>query len=94
VQGLIGNQNATPRSQQELQVGHQVADAIASNLVTEIRDLGLPAERGNGLPPGTSDAVLVTGQLVSIDQGNQAERVVIGLGAGRSDVRAKFRFFS
>jgi hypothetical protein len=90
---LVGNQSATPRSEQEIQVGHQVADAIANNLVTEIRDLGLPAERGNGLPPGTSDAVLVTGQLVSIDQGNQAERVVIGLAAGRSDVRAQVQVF-
>jgi hypothetical protein len=80
---------STPRSQQELQVGHQVADAIAHNLVTEIRDMGLPAERGRGLPSGTQNAVLISGQLVSIDEGNEAERVVIRLGAGRSDVRAQ-----
>jgi hypothetical protein len=80
---------STPRSQQELQVGRQVADAIANNLVTEIRDMGLKAERGRGLPAGTKNAVLVSGQLVSIDEGNEAERVVIGLGAGRSDVRAQ-----
>jgi hypothetical protein len=90
---LVGNQSATPRSEQEIQVGHQVADAIANNLVTEIRDLGLPAERGSGLPAGTTNAVLVTGQLVSIDQGNEAERVAIGLGAGRSDVRAQVQVF-
>jgi hypothetical protein len=94
VERLVGDQNATPRSEQELQAGHQVADAIAHNLVIEIRDLGLPAERGSGLPPGTSDAVLVTGQLVSINEGNEAERVVIGLGAGRSDVRAQVQVFA
>jgi Domain of unknown function (DUF4410) len=80
---------STPRSQQELQVGHQVADAIANNLVTEIRDMGLQAQRGRGLPSGVQNAVLISGQLVSIDEGNEAERVVIGLGAGRSDVRAQ-----
>jgi hypothetical protein len=80
---------STPRSQQELQVGHEVADAIANNLVAEIRDMGVPAERGRGLPAGTQNAVLVSGQLVSIDEGNEAERVVIGFGAGRSDVRAQ-----
>jgi hypothetical protein len=80
---------STPRSQQELQVGHQVADAIADNLVTEIRDMGLPAQRGRGLPSGVRNAVLIAGQLVSIDEGNQAERVAIGFGAGRSDVRAQ-----
>ena len=80
---------STPRSQLELQVGHQVADAIANNLVTEIRDMGLQAQRGRGLPAGVQNAVLVSGQLVSIDQGNEAERVAIGFGAGRSDVRAQ-----
>jgi hypothetical protein len=84
---------STPRSQQELQVGHQIADAIATNLVTEIRDMGLKAERGRGLPQGVRNAVLVSGQLVSIDEGNEAERVVIGLGAGRSDVRAQVQVF-
>ncbi len=93
VEQIVERQNATPRSAQEMQVGHQVADAIAQNLVTEIRDLGLPAERGSGLPSGTSNAVLVTGQLVSINEGNEAERVIIGLGAGRSDVRAQVQLF-
>jgi hypothetical protein len=93
VETILDRQNATPRSEQEIQVGHQVADAIAHNLVTEIRDLGLPAEQGSGLPAGTSNAVLVTGQLVSINQGNEAERVIIGLGAGRSDVRAQVQVF-
>ena len=31
---------------------------------------------------------LIKGQLVSIDEGNRTERVIIGLGAGRSDVQA------
>ena len=84
---------STPRSQQELQVGHQIADAIATNLVTEIRDMGLKAERGRGLPQGVRNAALVSGQLVSIDEGNEAERVVIGLGAGRSDVRAQVQVY-
>ena len=29
----------------------------------------------------------ISGQFLAIDEGNRAERVVIGLGAGRSDVR-------
>jgi hypothetical protein len=74
------------RSEQELQVGHEVADALADKLVVEIRDLGLPAERGTTVPPGQT-GVLIKGQFVSIDEGNRTERVLIGLGAGRSDVR-------
>ncbi len=82
-----------------------MAEAIAKNLVTEIRDLGLSAEvanpadprlsgaRGDVVPPGIQNAVLVTGQLVSVDEGNAAERVIIGFAAGRSDVRAQVQVF-
>jgi hypothetical protein len=75
------------RSEQELETGHQVADALAHNLVIEIQDLGVAAERGSAVPAGTQTALLIQGQLVSIDEGNEAERVAIGLGAGRSSVQ-------
>ena len=90
---LIKAKRGTSRTQQELQAGHAVADAIADNLVVEIRDLGLAAERGSAVPAGTQHAVLIKGQLISIDEGNRTERVVIGLGAGRSDVRADVQVY-
>jgi hypothetical protein len=83
----------TSRTDQELQAGHQVADAIADKLVVEIRDTGLSAERGSAVPAGTQNALLIKGQLVSIDEGNRTERVVIGLGAGRSDVQAHVQVY-
>jgi Domain of unknown function (DUF4410) len=88
VEQAIKAHNGTSRTQQEMEAGHQVADAIADKLVVEIRDLGLAAERGSAVPAGTQHAVLIKGQLISIDEGNRTERVLIGLGAGRSDVRA------
>lgn len=75
------------RPEQETAISRQVADAIANRLVIELDDMGLQAERGSALPPGLQNALLVTGQIVSIDEGNRTERVIIGLGAGRSDVR-------
>lgn len=89
---LQGNSGPTPTAE-ELAVGRQVADALAEKLVGEIRDLGLPAERGTGLPPGVTYGVVLSGQLVAIDQGSRAERVAIGLGAGRSDVRVRAQVF-
>jgi hypothetical protein len=80
-------EHGTSRSAQELQTGRQVSDAIATKLVAEIQDMGLSAQRGDGVPPGTRDALLIKGQLVSIDEGNRTERVIIGMGAGRSDVQ-------
>jgi hypothetical protein len=83
-----------PRTAEEIAVGHQAANALAEKLVVEIRDLGLNAQRGDALPPGEQPGLLITGQFVSVDQGNRAERVAIGLGAGRSDVRVRVQVFA
>ena len=90
---MVREGRGTPRSEQEVEAGHKVADAIADKLVAEIRDLGLQAERGSAVPAGVEHAVLMKGQLVSIDEGNRTERVVIGFGAGRSDVRAEVQVY-
>ena len=76
------------RSQQEQQAGRQVADAIAHKIADHIRDLGLPTEVGMAAPAGAKHPLIISGQLASIDEGNRTERMVIGLGLGRSDVRA------
>jgi hypothetical protein len=89
----LGGNSQPPRTAKEQEVGRQVADALADKLVVQIRDLGMRAERGAGLPPGVRTGLLVTGQFVSVDEGNRTERVAIGLGAGRSDVRVRAQVF-
>jgi hypothetical protein len=86
-------QSGTSRTDQELQAGRQVADAITDKLVVQIGDMGLHAERGSAVPAGAQNALLIKGQLVSIDEGNRTERLIIGLGAGRSDVRAHVQVY-
>jgi Domain of unknown function (DUF4410) len=93
IEQAIKEKWGTSRTEQELQAGRQVTDAIADQLVVEIRDMGLSAERGSAVPPGTQNAVLIKGQLVSIDEGNRTKRVLIGLGAGRSDVRTQVQVY-
>jgi uncharacterized protein DUF4410 len=85
--------DGTADSQQEQQVGHAVANALAKRLVSDIQDMGLYAERASGPVPPTGVDVLILGQLVSIDEGNAAERMIIGLGAGRSDVEAHVQVY-
>lgn len=82
-----------PSSADEAKVGRQVADALAAKLVIEIQDLGFKAVRGDALPAGDSSGLLISGQFVGVDQGNRTERVAIGLGAGRSDVRVRAQVF-
>jgi hypothetical protein len=93
VEQAIEADRGTSRTEQELQAGHRVAEAIADKLVVEIRDMGLHAERGSTVPAGTQNALLIKGQLVAIDEGNRTERLIVGLGVGRSDVRAHVQVY-
>lgn len=85
--------DGTADSAQEQQVGRAVADALAKHLVSTINDMGLYAVRASGPVPPAGTDLLIMGQLVSIDEGNAAERMVIGLGAGRSDVEAHVQVY-
>ena len=86
IQGLV--EKAAPRTDQERAIGRQVADALANHLVTEIQALGLPASRASGPAPADGNNTLeIKGQFISINEGDQTERVVIGLGLGRTDVK-------
>lgn len=79
--------NKSPRTDQERALGRQLSDALAIHLVKEIGALGIPAIRAYTNVPVAGRALLIKGQFISVDEGNQAERVVIGLGFGRTDVR-------
>jgi hypothetical protein len=89
----VRERHGASRTQQEIEAGRQVADAIADKLVVEIQDMGLNAQRGSTVPAGTQNALLIKGQLAAIDEGNRTERVIIGLGAGRSDVRSHVQVY-
>jgi len=93
IEQAIKADRGTSRTEQELQVGHQVTNAIAEKLVVEIQDMGLTAQRSGAASPGVQDAVVIKGQLTSIDEGNRTERVIVGLGAGRSDVRVHVQIY-
>jgi hypothetical protein len=96
--GVVGKveakESGRPRTEQELEVGHTVARIISEGIVSEINAMGLPARRAWGAPRSFGNIMVVEGQLASIDEGNQAERVVIGLGAGASDVEARVQLYT
>jgi hypothetical protein len=78
----------TTESAERREVGRAVADKLADHLVTKIQALGLPAERASGPAPRDGVPTLVIeGQFLAIDEGSRTARVVIGLGAGKSEVR-------
>ncbi|WP_322086872.1 DUF4410 domain-containing protein [Burkholderia sp. BCC1999] len=70
------------RQQSALKTRDQLADA----LVRELRSQGIPALRGP-VPDGR-DALVIEGRFDTIDAGNRRRRILIGLGAGKSEVGA------
>jgi len=82
-----------PLRQQELEAAARVNDAIVHTLVTQLQSYGLPAMLADRPASPGVPALLVQGQLVSIDEGNRTRRTVIGLGAGHSTVTADSQLF-
>jgi hypothetical protein len=92
-QGLFGKavdavEHTTQDAKTE-QLAVEVGDDFANELVKQINDLGLSAQRAAAdtyVPP---DALVITGYFIDVNAGNEARRLVIGLGAGQSKIDAQ-----
>ena len=70
-----------------------VANALAHQMVEDIRALGYSAERAaNALPPQPND-VVIQGQFLRVNEGSQVQRFVIGLGVGATQLRTQVEIF-
>jgi hypothetical protein len=70
-----------------------VANALAHQMVEDIRGLGFSAERAaNALPPQPNDLV-IQGQFLRVNEGSQVGRFVIGLGVGATQLRTQVEMF-
>jgi hypothetical protein len=92
-QRLIQVVREAPASEQELKIGREVARIVSENLVTEINKLGIPTVPAATATPIAGPTLAVDGQFLSVDQGNRRERMVIGFGAGASEVRTLVQIY-
>lgn len=76
---------------EEIQLGREVADAMATELWQKINNLGLNAIRADQSLQVNPGAILITGYFVDINEGNRLRRNVIGLGMGKSSLDSKVR---
>ena len=72
---------------EQIAVGRKLGAGVASDLVTEIQNMGLPAVRAAGQPPPQVGDLVIMGYFVSVQQGSAAERVLIGFGSGAADLK-------
>jgi hypothetical protein len=81
------NLDTTPQTAEQIAEGKKLGSQIASELVAQIRAMGMPAEQAAaGTKPQLNDLV-IRGYLLSIKEGSVAERVAIGFGAGASKLQ-------
>jgi Domain of unknown function (DUF4410) len=78
----------TPQEEQRLKVEQEVSRVLTTHLVKELGSLGIPVQPASGAPPIAGPTLSIEGQILSIDEGNRTQRMVIGFGAGASEVRS------
>jgi hypothetical protein len=78
----------TTPSGEVLEKGRELGAKVASGLVEEIREMGLPAVAAAGQTLRTGDVLLV-GYFESIEEGSAAKRVVLGFGSGGAELETQ-----
>jgi hypothetical protein len=86
-QRVLQMMRETPVSEQELKVGHEVARIVTENLVKELAKTGIPTVAAGSAVPVAGPSLAIEGHFVSVDEGNRLRRMVIGFGAGATEVR-------
>lgn len=77
------------QSAEELEVGRKLGVEVATRLVEDIRDMGLPAVRATGEPGPRVGDIALRGYFVSVDEGSALKRVAIGFGSGSAEVKTR-----
>ena len=80
------SEHTTPQTPEQVATGHQLGNTIATQLVQEISDMGLPAERASNFTMPQINDLVIKGYLLSIDEGSAIKRVTIGFGYGGSQL--------
>jgi len=98
--GLIGRlqedvsaYRGTPVAEQEAKLQDEITRIMTLQLVQEVGKLGLPVTSAAAAGAVTGPVISVEGQFLTIDEGNRARRLLIGLGAGASHVRTAVQVF-
>ncbi len=82
-----------PQTPDQIAAGRKLGADIASELVQKIQAMGLPAKRPMAdTKPETNDLVL-RGHLISFSEGSEKKRVLVGFGAGESELQAAVEGF-
>ncbi len=85
---LAGEHDApsTPPTAEELDSLRKLSSVVERELVSQIREMGLPALQAEGEPAPRVGDLVIRGSFVSMNEGSATERVVIGFGKGAAEL--------
>lgn len=86
--GSGGNQD-----EEQVALGHQVADLLAAGLVQRITAMGLSAQRATRSESPPPTGLGVAGQFADVDEGSRVRRMAIGFHQGQSRVSAQVQLY-
>ncbi|MEY2700605.1 MAG: hypothetical protein RIQ52_1360 [Pseudomonadota bacterium] len=89
IASLIRHVGSSDENTEKQAMAKEVADALAAELTTKLKKWGFNAIRVDQSMPTKTGDLLISGTFTNIDEGNQARRTMIGLGAGQSSVDAR-----
>ncbi len=87
----IGSKQAS--TLERVKRGRVWARALSLKLVDKVDELGIPARAANPYTKVPLNAIVVKGQFVTIDEGDQTKRTMIGFGAGAEEVRVRVQVY-
>jgi hypothetical protein len=72
--------------QKQIANADEVREQVANEIVHQLQSMGLHAIRSDVPAPANQNVLLVQGSLDTIDSGNRRRRMLVGFGAGKSQV--------
>nr|WP_315593111.1 DUF4410 domain-containing protein [uncultured Cupriavidus sp.] len=75
----------------QLKEANEAREQVADEIVRTLRAQGLNAVRSDAPAPANANALIVEGDFRKIDEGTSRRRLLIGLGAGKSEVGVQVR---
>jgi hypothetical protein len=78
---------ATPQTPKDIEEGRKLGAEVARQLVVDLQNMGLPAVQAVGQPQPQVGDIVIKGSFVSVEEGSAGKRVLLGFGAGASDLR-------
>ncbi|MFM0338933.1 DUF4410 domain-containing protein [Paraburkholderia fungorum] len=86
LQKLESHIDGASAAQKQAADAAEVREQVANEIVHQLQSMGLHAIRSDVPAPADQNVLLVQGSFDKIDSGNRRRRMLIGLGAGKSQV--------